>query len=471
LISIPIDLENHAGQTALVECIFSTLTLPQTSLGFRRSFDNPPTVEIDGRRHLLVQVGGIEFVLGEQTAWPQRDYLVGRATTVHLARRLHDREWKYCYKSSWPYAARPHEGEILGKLRGIQGVVRVLAWDRAVVDDDVDTDQMREEFSFYEKPRSGRKQRQRHRTSGTDEEGLSPLGNTDDSHFTSSSSEEDSDDASTPFHLRQHRQIVTTYLPSSLSTSRLPPLSLLHAWKSLYKTINLISLAGYVHRDLSPTNVRLSPHHHHNKDNPKITLIDFDLASPIVGPNTGAPDKTGTALFMPIEILEADKMTGGGVRHQELHEDEVAFWLVFLDILRRGSRAGREKYESSRDPYMTLQQIADAKLGMITVPSRTLRWPAWFPSSEARGGKEAWSIVREVCDEIFHVLMVRETGMPNHVYPGVGDVVGEEGVRRHRLQHERTLEGILDALDRGIERLESLEEEQKLLALTLVLGL
>jgi hypothetical protein len=74
-------------------------------------------------------------------------------------------------------------------------------------------------------------------------------------------------------------------------------------------------------------------------------------------------------------------------------------------------------------------------------------------------------------DEVFHTLMVRETGVQNHAYPSVGDVIGDEDVRKHRLQHERTLEGILSSLERGIERLESLEEEQKLLALTIVLGL
>jgi hypothetical protein len=63
-----------------------------------------------------------------------------------------------------------------------------------------------------------------------------------------------------------------------------------------------------------------------------------------VGSNTGAPDRTGTMLFMLIEILEADKVIDRGVRHQELHEDEVAFWLIFFDILRRGSRSGRAKY-------------------------------------------------------------------------------------------------------------------------------
>ncbi|KAI9764027.1 MAG: hypothetical protein M1840_008903 [Geoglossum simile] len=466
LISAATDLENQAGQIALVECILSALTLSPTALGFRGGFDSPPTIEIDGRRHLLVQVGGVEFVLGKQTVWPHHDYLVGRATTVHLARRPRDREWKYCFKSSWPYAARPHEGEILEKLRGIQGVVRVLAWDQTVADDDIDASQMREEFSYYEKPKPGPKQQ--NQMSGTDQEGSSVLESTDDSLFADSDSEEDV--APPSLHPRQHRQIVTTYIPASLPTSQLLPLPLLHAWKSLYKTIDLISLAGFVHRDLSPTNVRLSYHNNPNKRYPNVTLIDFDLASPIVGPGTGAPDKTGTVLFMPIEILEADPTTDG-VRHQELHEDEVAFWLIFFDILRRGSRAGRERYTSSRDPYMTLQQIANAKVGTLTFPTRTQRWPKWFPSSEAQGGKEAWSIVREVCDEIYHILMVRETGVQNYAYPSVGDVVGDEGIRRHRLQHEGTLHGILRALGRGIERLESPEDEQNLLALTTVLGL
>jgi Fungal protein kinase len=136
---------------------------------------------------------------------------------VHLARRLHDHEWKYCYKSSWPYAARPHEGEILDKLQGIQGVVRVLAWDRTVVDGDVDADRMKEEFVYHEKPKSGRKQKCR--TSETDREGLSPLVNTDDSHFVSGDSEEDIDATPVSFHPRQHWQIVTTYFPSSLSST------------------------------------------------------------------------------------------------------------------------------------------------------------------------------------------------------------------------------------------------------------
>jgi hypothetical protein len=44
---------------------------------------------------------------------------------------------------------------------------------------------------------------------------------------------------------------------------------------------------------------------------------------------------------------------------------------------------------------MTLQQIADAKVGMLTYLTRTQKWPVWLPSSEAQGVKEAWVIVQE----------------------------------------------------------------------------
>ena len=78
---------------------------------------------------LAVSVSGIKSELGEQIVVPLRGHPAGRSTCVQLARRIGQNSWSHFFKSSWPYQAREHEGNVLEKLTGISGIVGVLARD------------------------------------------------------------------------------------------------------------------------------------------------------------------------------------------------------------------------------------------------------------------------------------------------------------------------------------------------------
>lgn len=107
------------AKDTLVQCILASL-LPDDS-GI-----TPPKEFIfvqldDGTVRLEVQVGVINSSLVIR-------YL-GRATAVHIARRNTDTIWKYWFKMAWLCAVRLYGGEVLERLQGVTGVVRLLGWD------------------------------------------------------------------------------------------------------------------------------------------------------------------------------------------------------------------------------------------------------------------------------------------------------------------------------------------------------
>src|SRR5439155_24185299 len=143
------------------------------------------------------------------------------------------------------------------------------------------------------------------------------------------------------FHRREYRRTVIEYIPESFYeiVRDADTFDLLCAWKSLYETIDAIARKGWVHRDLSLANVRIRRTQDINGP-PSTILIDFDLAARIEGDPSGSPDKTGTLLFMPVHILEHDPGVSP-VHHQELHEDEAAFWVGFLGLIYRSETGHR----------------------------------------------------------------------------------------------------------------------------------
>ena len=160
---------------------------------------------------------------------------------------------------------------------------------------------------------------------------------------------------------------------------------LLCAWKSLYETIDAIARKGWVHRDLSLANVRIRRTQDINGP-PSTILIDFDLAARIEGDPSGSPDKTGTLLFMPVHILEHDPGASPvrPVRHQELHEDEAAFWVRFLGLVYR-SETGRRYINNDLDiTILRLGDLAGRKSRMLMRDNVREQWPSWFiPTKES----------------------------------------------------------------------------------------
>lgn len=127
-----------------------------------------------------------------------------------------------------------------------------------------------------------------------------------------------------PVHKRGFRLTVTECIQEGIRDANIDLIEILDAWKKIYKAVANIAEAGYLHRDLSFGNVRVR---RISGNEIIVKLIDFDLVDEIESLDSAktAPDRTGTILFIPIDILKKTKPP----RRQEQHEDETAFWVGY----------------------------------------------------------------------------------------------------------------------------------------------
>ncbi|KAI9762501.1 MAG: hypothetical protein M1840_001225 [Geoglossum simile] len=424
LVGAPVDFGGNAA--VLVKCLIAGLVTGSAGIGLLVDEQIVELANVDGKPRLVVNVGDQEFILGEQIVGPPKDRLVGRATTVHLARRAGDTSWKYCFKCAWSYAARPHEGIVLQQLQDIPGVVRLFAWDTPSMPDTLSLtpEQIVQDFRLQRVATSGRA------TPMVETKSLSAPASR---RKYPAGAEDGAIEGITPeFHKREYRRSVTKYIKDSFMKPGLTALELLQAWQSLYLVTNSIASRGWVHRDLSWTNVRLqwSP-----DSSWSTTLIDFDLASRISGTSSGTPDKTGTPTFMPVDILTSTDSFP--VRHQELHEDEAAFWIGFLAIISRVP-SGLAAVEKLRNPALSMEMLGGLKSTMLLRYATSTRWRTWFGEMEGREG----TILKTLCERIVGELFQEE-----YPQPGVVDTVG---VRVHLTMHERVVKRIMEELDSAI---------------------
>ncbi|KAI9853749.1 MAG: hypothetical protein M1813_001817 [Trichoglossum hirsutum] len=428
LVGSPVDIGSGDGAIVLIKSILAALVLPPPDIGIPQDFIFPRIVLDDGKPRLVVSVGGQKFVLGDQIVGQQRDHLISRATCVHLARGINGDLWNCCYKVAWPYAVRTHEGSILQELQGVPGVAQLLAWDsprtvRTLTAADIFPE-------CHIRTSSTKAPRQMILKSTTNEQQL-----------TEEISSDDHNDEQGENHAREPRQTVTEYIEESFV--HLDTLDILRAWRSLYLVVNELATKGWVHRDLSWGNVRIQRHNGRSS----LALIDFDLAARIVGPTSGAPDKTGTTTFMPIEILSSDAIDA--VRHQELHEDEAVFWIGFLALIS-SSKSGRDQLKSLENPR-SLRDVANAKFMMISQFSQKKCWLSWFAKHSLDPiGVNGSALLRELCSRI---VQIQFGAMLNPAYPGV-DELDEQGCRKHATQHAAVLREIVEELDEVINFLQ-----------------
>ncbi|KAI9760496.1 MAG: hypothetical protein M1840_002406 [Geoglossum simile] len=334
---------------------------------------------------------------------------------------------------------RLHEGLVLKEL---QDVVQLLAWDAPTIEGTLSADEVYRDYQL--------------RIVSTKSAQTTPIANRDQRSTTEIHPDSDSastNDTDNNFDPRQYRQTVTEYIPGSFTELILSdPLRLLSAWRSLYRIVDAIAMRGWVHRDLSLNNVRFR-HQHGSTGSPlSATLIDFDLAAPIIGPFSGLPDRTGTVAFMPIQILESNKWVP--VRHQELHEDEAVFWIGFLAIISR-STPGRTYIENNLDdPFLSLTSLAHTKCNMFYPTHQRIDWPSWFNISSRTQGQSN-TILRELCRRIF---TNSDGDSYDYGYPGVTEIDELTLCRKHETQHKEVSRKIIVALGEAIDDLMKLQQ-------------
>ncbi|KAI9659660.1 MAG: hypothetical protein M1829_006568 [Trizodia sp. TS-e1964] len=245
-----------------------------------------------------------KFVLGPQVFGPRANIIQTRATSVFMADSNPPEKpsvaWKHCLKISWPYTERYVEGQLLEALRHLEGVASVEAWE-SIESAGNHADYVGVIEKVVVKPQG------------------------------SPNSKSPTPPAVDLYH-RELRVVVMQYIQYSFSDlikKRSIPL-ILKAWRDLYHVVTNISNAGWAHKELSWTNVRVT-----DMENGKVKLIDFDLACRIPQTSSTAPDRTGTPAFMAIEILNPDR--GQPVSCNMLHEYESVFWIGYLALTKLGA--------------------------------------------------------------------------------------------------------------------------------------
>ena len=117
---------------------------------------------------------------------------------------------------------------------------------------------------------------------------------------------------------------------------------------------------GALHRDISIGNIMLTE----NEDDG--FLIDFDLSNKISDDHaSGAPNKTGTKVFMAIGAL-------CGEPHSFMHDLESFFWVLFWICMHHNGRGAKRRivpqYENWN--YLSTEELADLKRGIIVEEER-----------------------------------------------------------------------------------------------------
>jgi hypothetical protein len=109
------------------------------------------------------------------------------------------------------------------------------------------------------------------------------------------------------------------------------------------------------------------------------------------GNATGAPDGTGTSLFMPIEVLKGPRPPF------RLHE--AVFWLGFFTLINR-SVTGRARINEITKGDYAYQQLATTKVDMLLGASRSREWTNWFSGP---GDQNELDIARSICGRLMEI--------------------------------------------------------------------
>lgn len=377
--------------TLLVRCIAATVSAADIELGlppegfFTYSNDQKFSIALES-----VHTGQKLFFDNlQQTQWPSPDIIIGRGTSVHKVKERNSGKI-FALKTSSPYSIRAHEGLILTKLHNLSDVAHVEA--------------------FAEWPRDGL-QNILHTVAW---------------------------DRTSDLHNRSFRLTVTEWIQDGIATTKIGLIGTLDAWRKVYKAVANLATAGYLHKDLSFNNVRLE---RTSDDEIVVKLIDFDLVDQTGNLDSAktAPDRTGTFLFMPIEILE----TTSPPPRQEQHEDETAFWVGILALFKhyfRGYHVGRLWSEETS----VLSQIKASFIKDLYSFGNSRLFDEPVPEF-----RDYVPFLHKLCISLIKEQF--EDVLPNFDYPRLE--IRSEGQRQQAINHQRINPRICQILENAVTAL------------------
>ena len=233
-------------------------------------------------------------------------------------------------KLAWPYEARTNEADILRELSDVEELPRIFSANDGPLTTEFDV--LPEAKHSRQRLQLGPNLQQATRSSSmanmTKEELIFRLPDVDEIP------DEPTDE---PLHARRQRWCLEEYC--GVSVDPVPDRDIEHVHPSprhvteleriraLRCVVNAIQKMfcrkqPFLHRDISPSNIMVtSPDLLNGKDAPPPgRLIDLDLACVYGDPQSGAPWRTGTFLFMAIDMLR-----GNHPRHHPWHDIESVF--------------------------------------------------------------------------------------------------------------------------------------------------
>ncbi|KAI9656419.1 MAG: hypothetical protein M1829_000410 [Trizodia sp. TS-e1964] len=388
-----------------LKAVIACLILEDRPIGLINLWTILPSKESSSNsQEKVIRIKGKKFVLGPQVFGPRANIVHTRATSVFLAdSNAPDKAsaaWKHCLKISWPYTERYVEGQLLEALKHLEGVASVEAWESI-------------------------------ESAGNHADYVGDIEKVVVKAQGPPNSKSATPPAADLYH-RELRVVVTEYIQYSFSDlikKRSIPL-ILKAWRDLYHVVTNISNAGWAHKDLSWTNVRVT-----DMEKGKVKLIDFDLACRIPQTSSTAPDRTGTPAFMAIEILDPDR--GQPVSYNMLHEYESVFWIGYLALTKLGADESSILPMTQRND-LGLIEIARMKIGhLLDEDTRSLNLSSIEQPEETKG------ILETLC-----------TNMANSLYVLPGKKSTYRHSRKDAKHFGQIVAEILEQLNTAIQSLE-----------------
>jgi serine/threonine protein kinase len=297
-------------------------------------------------------------------------------------------------KLTWAHKARTNEADILRALNDVEELPKMFAWEEGPLTNEFDT--------LPDVKHSRR--RLKLRPNGQ----LMKFSQEEQMNIFFPQVNETAVESSDEPHSRRLRWYLEEYCGVSVGTS--PEGSLMHLYpefravteieriRALRSAVHAIRKMfcrdqPILHRDISPANIMVTSPDLVNKEGapPPGRLIDVDLTCMYGEPQSGALWRTGTYLYMAIDMLMEHH-----ARHNPWHDIESVFWVLLFGELNRTDSGAKRRLD-----------IATYSLGLSTEAARaeglagtkTLivdqKWADWMgPQRPLLFGKTSFPVIR-----------------------------------------------------------------------------
>ncbi|KIX00078.1 uncharacterized protein Z518_10215 [Rhinocladiella mackenziei CBS 650.93] len=329
-------------------------------------------------------------------------------------------------KMAWVYEARTSEADILSELSDIEELPKLFEWKDGPLTTAFDVlPEARHSRQYLKMGPNYRYMEVTHSTSSVmanqtqkkeAEKGL----------FMPEVNETAIESADEPLYARRQRWYLEEYCgvsvdttPRGLSQHQYPnprgvtELERIKALRSAVRAIRKMFCRDrpIIHRDISPANIMVTSPDILNGEGapPPGRLIDLDMACVYGDPHSGAPWRTGTYLYMAINIL-----MGEHSRHNPWHDIESVFWVLLFGELNRTPEGAKEL---KRIASAGASQLTEAEKGVGLASRKNLivgtSWNTWMGGKRSRlFEKTSFPVIR-----LIHRLRVELFGFDERKEP------------------------------------------------------